>query len=160
VVSYTRICAITAFFAGFDDRCTLRYAAPHGTAGDFNCDAPGSDKRFGFLLPPVNLQTPIVAVFEIAIDSLARATLRPEFDGYRLSLGGIGLAAHTQFLTYHGEVEYADICTDNDAAGDACAAQIAVLKKRVRSMRSKPPQGKDWADCLCQKISAGGHGAS
>jgi hypothetical protein len=135
-------------FVGFDDRCTPRCAALLGTVGDFKCDAPGSDKWFGFLLPPVNLQTPIIAVFESAIDSLAHATLRPEIGGYRLSLGGIGLAALTQFLAYHGEVEYAEVCTDNDEAGNACAAQIAGLKKRVRAMRSKPPQGKDWTDCL------------
>jgi hypothetical protein len=135
-------------FVGFDDSGTPRYAALRGTVGDFKHDVAGSDKRHNFLLPPVNTNTPIVAVFESAIDSLAHATLRSEFDGYRLSLGGVALSALVQFLTLHGEVGYVDVCTDNDEAGDACAAQIAGLKKRVRSMRCKPPRGKDWADCL------------
>jgi hypothetical protein len=135
-------------FVGFDDSETPRYAALRGTVGDFKHEVAGSDKWHNFLLPPVNPNTPIVAVFESAIDSLAHATLRPEFDGYRLSLGGVALAALLQFLTLDSEVGYVDVCTDNDEAGDACAAQIAGLKKRVRSMRCKPPRGKDWTNCL------------
>jgi hypothetical protein len=87
-------------------------------------------------------------VFESAIDALAHATLRPDWGGYRLSLGGVALTALVQFLAFRGDVRYADVCTDNDGAGDACAAQIAGLKKRVQAMRCKPPMGKDWADCL------------
>jgi hypothetical protein len=135
-------------FVGFDEGGVPRYATMRGTFGDFKCDAPGSDKRFNFFLPPVNPHTPIVAVFESAIDVLSHAALRPDFDGWHLSLGGVSLAALTQFLTLHGEIGYVDVCTDNDAAGDACAAQIDGLKKRVKAMRIKPPYGKDWNDSL------------
>ena len=135
-------------FVGFDCGGTPRYAALRGTYGDFRGEAAGSDKRFGFLLPPVNPKSSVVAVFEGAIDALAHATLRPEFNGCRLSLGGVSLAALVQFLALHSEVGYAEVCTDNYEAGDACAEQIAAMKKRIRTMRVKPPRGKDWADCL------------
>jgi hypothetical protein len=135
-------------FVGFDGNSQPRYAALRGTYGDFKGEAPGSNKRYGFLLPPVNPNSPIVAVFESAIDSLAHATLCPDWSGYRLSLGGVSLAALTQFLALHGDVRYVDVCTDNDEAGDDCAEQIAGLHKRVQVRRVTPPTGKDWNDCL------------
>jgi len=135
-------------FVGFDGGGIPRYAALRGTYGDFKGEVYGSDKRFSFLLPPVNLKSPIIAVFESAVDALAHATLRPEFSGCRLSLGGVSLTALAQFLTFHGNINYIYVCTDNDETGDACAERIARLHKRIRALREKPPIGKDWADCL------------
>jgi hypothetical protein len=40
-------------FVGFDDVGKPRYAALRGTYGDFKGEVPGSDKRYGFLLPPM-----------------------------------------------------------------------------------------------------------
>jgi hypothetical protein len=134
-------------FVGFDGSGVPRYAALRGTYGDFKGEAPGSDKRYSFLLPQVK-PCNTAAVFESATDALAHATLHPDWGGCRLSLGGVSLAALFQFLTNHGEVRYLDVCTDNDEAGDACAEQIAGLSKRIKAIRSKPPMGKDWADCL------------
>jgi hypothetical protein len=42
-----------------------------GTIGDFKRDADGSDKRFGFILPPINGGSDTVAVFESPVDALS-----------------------------------------------------------------------------------------
>jgi hypothetical protein len=88
-----------------------------------------------------------VGGFESPIDILSHKTLQPDYDGYRLSLGGTVLAALAQFLAFSSDVRYLDVCTDNDAAGDACAARIAGLKG-VTAIRCKPPRGKDWNESL------------
>ena len=63
-------------FIGRDEHGKAKFAALRGTLGDFKRDADGSDKRFGFCLPPVNPQSNIVFVFESPIDLLSFDTLR------------------------------------------------------------------------------------
>jgi len=91
-------------FVGRDEHGKAKFAALRGTLGDFKRDADGSDKRFGFCLPPVNPQSNTVYVFESPIDLLSFDTLRKlghieekdAQDGWRLSLGGTAMAALTQ----------------------------------------------------------------
>jgi hypothetical protein len=110
-----------AVFVGRDDKGKARYATLRGTAGDswgtvpFKRDADGSDKRFGFVLPPLNPKSDTVSVFESAVDCLSHQMLYPGFGGWRLSLGCTAPAALTNFLERHGEVKNCIVCTDNDA---------------------------------------------
>ncbi|MDR1329906.1 MAG: DUF3991 domain-containing protein, partial [Oscillospiraceae bacterium] len=58
-------------FIGRDDDGRARFAALRGTKGNFKRDADGSDKRFGFTLPPVAPGANMTAVFESPIDALS-----------------------------------------------------------------------------------------
>jgi len=141
-------------FVGRDDRRVAgdgmgkaRYAALRGTTGDFKRDADGSDKRFGFALPPSDLHSDTVAVFESPVDALSHQMLCPDFSGWRLSLGCTALSALTNFLERHKDVTNCIVCTDADEAGDRAAAKIAGLQGIFVS-RFLPPAGKDWNDAL------------
>ncbi len=139
-------------FIGRDERGKARFAALRGTFGDFKCDAAGSDKQFGFLIPPGNMESAAVAIFESAVDALSHQTLClqghiPTFDGWRLSLGGTAMAALTRFLAYHPQVSHCVVCTDNDKTGELFAAKVAGISG-VTNARSPPPVGKDWNDAL------------
>jgi hypothetical protein len=136
-------------FVGYDGKLTPRYAALRGTYGNFKREVSGSDKRYGFLLPPVNSDCQLVAVFESPIDALSHKTLCPEYDCWRLSLGGTALTALVQFLTLHPDIRWIDVCTDNDDTGNACFERIKSLNG-VYVLRCKPPCGKDWNESLCE----------
>jgi len=139
-------------FTGKDENGKTRFAALRGTTSAFKCDADGSDKRYGFVLPPENLNSHKVAIFESPIDSLSHQTMSkqgliPEFDGWRLSLGGTSDLALRHFLETHGEVNHCLICTDNDEAGNAVADKIATIPC-ITFERSLPIIGNDWNDAL------------
>jgi len=145
-------------FVGRDEHGKARFAAQRGLAGDFKCDVDGSDKRFGFVLPPDfgkpnhSINSRNVAVFEAPIDTLSHKVMceqgfLPPFNGWRLSLGGTSLLALTRFLEQHPEIESCVICTDNDLAGEMAAAKIAETV-RVRVGGAVPPIGDDWNTAL------------
>ncbi|MDR2654904.1 MAG: DUF3991 domain-containing protein, partial [Oscillospiraceae bacterium] len=110
-------------FVGRDEHNKARFAAIRGTMGDFKRDADGSDKRFGFALPPDNPRSAAVMVFESPIDLFSYDTLCEmgsveKADAWRLSLGGTSMVALTHFLEAHrGEIAEVVVCTDNDEAG-------------------------------------------
>ena len=147
-----------AVFVGRDDKGKAHYAAMRGTIGNFKRDADGSDKHFGFVLPPINKGSDTVAVFESAVDALSHQSLCLDFDGWRLSLGCTALAALTNFLERHGNVNSVLVCTDKDKAGNIAAAKIAELQLQdlsqvtsqgISVVRLLPPDGKkDWNDAL------------
>lgn len=144
-----------AVFVGRDDKGKVQYATIRGTMGDsqetvpFKRDADGSDKRFGFALPPSFPNSDTVAVFESAVDCLSHQTIYPQFDGWRLSLGGTSLAALTNFFERHREVTHFIVCTDNDRAGNLAASKAAAEFPGITVSRSLPPAGhKDWNDAL------------
>ena len=142
-----------AVFVGRDENGKARYATLRGTTGDFKRDADGSDKRYGFILPPTGGGRDSVAVFESAVDALSHQTLCPEFGGWRLSLGCTALVALTKFLERHEEVRNVAVCTDNDKAGNAAAARIA-KQPDIAVARFLPPDGsKDWNDALMAQRS-------
>jgi hypothetical protein len=154
-------------FVGRDSGGKARFAALRGTSGGFMRDADGSDKRFGFDIPPAAAggrrpaggraasDSGAVAVFESPIDALSFQTLCPEIDVWRLSLGGTSLAALRGFLERHAGVTVVIACTDNDEAGNMAAAEMAGLPG-ISAMRALPPGGrKDWNEAL----QAAGSGA-
>jgi hypothetical protein len=140
-------------FVGRDDKGKAHFASMRGTVGDFKRDADGSDKRFGFTLPPSDPRSDTVAIFESGVDALSHQMLCPDFDGWRLSLGCTALSALTNFLERHKGVINCIACTDDDEAGDRAAGKIAGLQG-ISVSRLLPPAGKDWNDALLSIGSA------
>jgi hypothetical protein len=137
-------------FVGRDENGKAKFTALRGTTDDFKCDTDGSDKSYGFCLPPKDRNCKNAVIFESPIDALSHKVLFPEVDSYRLSLGCTALAALTRFLETHPEIESISVCTDNDEAGNLAANKIAELPG-YSVTRSIPPAGKDWNETL-QKI--------
>jgi len=136
-----------AVFVGRDANGKARYATLRGTRNDFKRDADGSDKQYGFVLPPMHGYSNSVACFESPVDALSHQSLRTEFEGWRLSLGCTALAALTNFLQRYSEVNTVYACTDNDDAGNRAAKKISELP-HIEAVRILPPAGKDWNDAL------------
>jgi hypothetical protein len=139
-------------FLGRDERGKARYAAQRGTASSLKIDAEGSDKRYGFTLPPADPTSKEISIFESPIDALSHATLCkqgfiPPFDGWRLALGGTSILALTHFLEHHPEVARCIVCTDNDEAGEIAATKIAEIPC-VDCARAPPSLGNDWNEAL------------
>ena len=140
-------------FIGRDDKGKARFASLRGTIGEFKRDVSGSDKRFAFLLPPINHISDTVAVFESPIDALSHQCLYPNSNLWRISLGGTALASLTNFLDRHKGISGCIICTDADEPGNIAAAKIAGIKG-IQSKRMLPPKGKnDWNDVLMANIA-------
>ena len=141
-----------AVFLGKDEHGKTQFAAMRSTIGNFKCDATGSDKKYGFILPPNEPNSPKIAVFESAIDSMSHFTLCkrgniPDYNGWRLSLGGTCIVTLHHFLERHPEINHCVICTDNDEAGNNVAEKIA-KELSIKTERSPHMQGKDWNDTL------------
>lgn len=139
-------------FVGRDETGKARYATMRGTVGEFKRDADGSDKRFGFVLPPVKPHCSTVAVFESPVDVLSYKTLYPGLDEWLLSLGGTSLHALTYFTDTHDDISKIIACTDNDDAGNRTANRIRKLQGFVVT-RLVPLTGKDWNDSLIAAIN-------
>ena len=143
-------------FVGRDERGKAKFAAMRGTRDDFKCDADGSDKRFGFVLPPDfakpnhSINSSRLMVFESPIDALSHKALHPHVNGWRLSLGGTALMAMMQFLEMHPEISRIVACTDNDEAGNDAAEKIrdTVEGFGLKYDRTLPDSGNDWNEAL------------
>ena len=143
-------------FVGRDERGKARFAAMRGTVDDFKCDADGSDKRFGFLLPPDfakpnhSINSSRLMVFESPIDALSHKDMHPGKNGWRLSLGGTALVAMMQFLDMHPEISRIIACTDNDEAGNLAAEKICDTAEifGIKYERILPNSGNDWNEAL------------
>ena len=148
-----------AVFVGKDPSGTPRFACARGTLGNFRGDVAGSDKRFGFLLPPVSpAECSHLAVFESPIDALSHAELTGE-DCHRLSLAGTTPLALMQFLEethVRGQPKITGIslCLDNDAAGIAGMDAIEKLLlqdgrfSHIIITRDPATIGKDYNEAL------------
>jgi len=141
-----------AVFTGKDEQGKIKFAALRDTHGDFKRDVEGSDKRYGFTILPSNPDSQSVMLFESPIDCLSHQTLCkcgdiPDFDGWRLSLGGTASVAAHYFLSQHPEVSHCIIATDNDEAGHKIAQTLAT-EISVTTQRILPLHGKDWNDTL------------
>lgn len=160
-------------FKGKDENGKTRYAAVRSISSGFKGDAEGSDKKCSFLLPPLNADSNAIAIFESAVDSLSHQTMCkrghiPQFDGWRLSLGGTSVLGLAYFLETHRQVTHCLICTDSDEAGDKAAMRIAELPD-ITSERLPPPIGTDWneavfamrkaeySQCIAAKKTGTGH---
>jgi hypothetical protein len=135
-------------FVGRDDSGKARFASMRGTVGDFKRDVDGSDKRFGFAIPPKDGWSDTAIAYESPVDALSHQTMSPESNCWRLSLGCTAIVALTNFLERHSEVKSVVVCTDNDKAGNISAVKIAKLQG-ISVVRSLPPDDhKDWNDAL------------
>lgn len=158
-----------ATFVGYDRISHLpKYANVRGINGDFKGDAPGSDKRYSFLL---KAESPCeeVHICEAAIDVLSYATLlKMQGKNYKelhiLSLGGVQIPrkdtevssktpiALEQFLKDFPEVKRIVLHLDNDRAGRLATQTI---KKNLWYMAviDKPPlYGKDVNNELTTRL--------
>jgi hypothetical protein len=145
-------------FLGKNEEGKVRFGCMRSTTGTFRRDVDGSDKRFGFLQPPIESLSRNIACFEAAIDALSHQTLCrkgiEEWDGWRLALSGGSLLALIYFLEHHPNVNNVFVCTDVDAAGQKVADKITALPttdavfKRVSVKQYPPLYGKDWNDAL------------
>lgn len=153
-------------FVGNDAKGHIRYAMLRGTYRDFKQEIESSDKRFGFVLPPLSEPCSRLVVAESPIDALSVAQLRKfQFENWRdcayLSLGCTAARALLQYLHDHPAVEVVDICIDNDEAGVKGTAKLrkAVLEdetlkgRNIRMTCCPPPKryGKDYNNMLVAK---------
>ena len=156
-----------AVFVGRDESGLPRYAALRGTFPNartvFKSEAIGSDKRYGFCIPPQAATTKI-AIYEAAPDAMAHASLEADsFGKWRLSLGGIYApqpdargqikpmkppVALERFLSQHPEITDIEVCFDNDAPGRAAAEQIVLLYGEHYNVKQNLPtiENADYAD--------------
>ena len=143
-----------AVFLGYDNEGEVRYGALRGTISDFKSELKNSDKRFCFSIKP-KIPNNILHVFESAIDALSYATILKmsavNWEKYNyLSLGGRSPKALLQFLTDNPQVEYIELCLDNDEAGRLAMEKIVqTLDERLVVKLSPPPVGKDFNEFLC-----------
>ena len=146
-------------FVGKDENGKARFACERGIVEDLKKDVYGSNKQYGFCLPP---KAPnghggsVLALFESPADSMAHASIhdmgQTGWDGHRLSLGGVSSAALYGFLECNPQITNIQLCLDNDKAGhDATNRIITELLSDKRYSHIKitiapPPIGKDFAD--------------
>jgi hypothetical protein len=155
-----------AVFVGYDRTGEARYAALRGTQGTFKGEAPGSDKRFSFLLMG-RPETEKVHLFESAIDALSYAALlqrsgRDWTQVTLLSLAGVYRTkrsdvvpiALSRFLEEYPGVQTILLHLDNDETGRGAAAGILCgLGDRYQVLDRPPTQGKDVNDYLMRQLA-------
>lgn len=134
-----------------------KYAAERSTHGDMKKDVAGSDKQYGFNIPPDNPST-YLAVFESPIDALSHKDLigiaGTDWDGHRLSLGGVASKALDKFLEQNPDISHIWLCLDKDKAGHEATKRIIdeILQDSRHGDKkitvSIPPMGKDWGNSL------------
>ena len=155
-------------FLGMDRDGKARYANLRGIYSDFKGEAPGSDKRFSFNIPPAQGSTTL-HLFESAIDLLSYATLEM-LDGrdwhrdHLLSLAGVYQPkkemqesstplALKQYLSDHPEVKNIDLRLDNDGPGRLATETLqAILPKDYTVAPRLPPKGKDYNDTVKMRL--------
>jgi len=144
-----------AVFLGKDEYGKTRFAALRSTTTTFKQDTTGSDKTYGFVIPPDNISTHAVAVFESPIEALSHQTLclqgyMPSFDGWRLSLSGISMSGLKHFLKQNPNITHCIVGTNNDDVGNKAMEQVQKLEesKGLTVTRAMPSQGDDWNKAL------------
>ena len=151
-------------FLGKDPQGVPKYAALRGIydyGKPFKREAPGSQKQYGFCIPPMQPGT-IVAVFEAAIDAMAEMTLCGDAaDKYRLSLGGVSSSgkeplALQEFLRQHPEITTIELRLDNDAKGRMASVGIQNLYREKYQVCDLPPniENGDYADMAKNNLMA------
>ena len=151
-------------FLGKDPQGVPKYAALRGIydyGKPFKREAPGSQKQYGFYIPPMQPGT-TVAVFEAAIDAMAEMTLCGDAaDKYRLSLGGVSSSgkeplALQEFLRQHPEITTIELRLDNDAKGRMASVNIQNLYREKYQVCDLPPniENGDYADMAKNNLMA------
>ena len=144
-------------FVGFDGD-KPKYACVRSTSGDIKKDIKNADKRYSFVLPPKNTESHNLTIFESATDVLSHASIYEmsgkEWDGHRLSLGGVSSLALIGFLERNTQVNNLYISLDNDTAGKDATDRIIkeILSDRrfshIKITVAPPPLGKDFNDTV------------
>ena len=144
-------------FVGYDGDKPA-FACERGTRDGLKKDISGSDKRFSFVTPPFNPNRRNLACFESPVDALSHDMIHKldgdKWDGFRLSLGGVGSAALISFLERNPQIENIRLCLDNDKAGKEATNRIIrelLSDKRYSHLKitvAPPPIGKDYNDTL------------
>jgi len=134
------------------------FACERGTKDGYKKDVLGSNKAYSFVLPPSNPDSQNLACFESAVDSISHACIHNidgnKWDGYRLSLGGVGSIALISFLERNPQIKNVRLSLDSDKAGIEATNRIIrelLSDKRFSHLRitvSPPPVGKDYSDTL------------
>ena len=151
-------------FLGKNAQGVPKYAALRGIydyGKPFKREAPGSQKQYGFCIPPMQPGT-TVAVFEAAIDAMAEMTLCGDAaDKYRLSLGGVSSSgkeplALQEFLRQHPEITTIELRLDNDAKGRMASVNIQNLYREKYQVCDLPPdiENGDYADMAKNNLMA------
>ena len=143
-------------FVGRDECGKARFASMRGTSSGFRRDADGSEKCYGFVLPPDfakpnhSMYSRNLMVFESPIDALSHKVLHPNLNGWRLSLGCTALPAMTHFLDTNPNIGRIIACTDNDSAGNLAAEKIREIAEELglKYRRDLPECGNDWNENL------------
>jgi hypothetical protein len=143
-------------FVGRDEAGIARFAHMRGIHEKYHRDADGSDKRFSFILPSKNRTSTALALFEAPVDTLSHACLFPEFEGDRLSLGGVSDVALMALLERNPCIREISLCLDNDDAGQVAARKIhdalAASHPDIAVTMDPPTTGKDYNDQLLHAI--------
>lgn len=151
-------------FLGKDPQGVPKYAALRGIYNygkPFKREAPGSQKQYGFCIPPMQPGT-TVSVFEAAIDAMAEMTLCGDAaDKYRLSLGGVSSSgkeplALQEFLRQHPEITTIELRLDNDAKGRMASVGIRKIYADRYTVHDLPPniENGDYADMAKNNLMA------
>ena len=147
----------SCIFVGYDDN-KPRFACERGIRDKRKQDISGSDKRFSFVLPPKTQDSSNLAVYESAIDILSHVSIHKlygnKWDGYRLSLSGVGSVAVMSFLERNPQIENVLMCLDCDTAGKEATSRIIrglLSDKRFSHLKitvAHPSYGNDYSDTL------------
>lgn len=111
-------------------------------------DARGSKKEFRFRIE--NPTNKLVNVFESEIDILSYLSMQDKYarnENY-VSLGGVTDKAIIAFLENRDDIEYVNICTDNDEAGHKFARELSQKLGRNYHVTREVPIGKDFNEDL------------
>jgi len=145
-------------FVGYDNQQNPKFACERATDSDFKKDVFGSNKAYSFCMPPVSSDSNRVYVFEGVIDCISHASIAQiggtDWDGHRLSLGGVSAVALKTFLENNPQVTQVYLGLDNDAPGKNATERIIkeVLENdslnHVNIYVAPPPVGKDYNDTL------------
>lgn len=134
---------------------------PRPGQAPYKRDAPGSDKRYGWLLKSPMQEASEVRVFEGAIDAASDASLSAMRSGEqwrsepvdRLSLEGLGIQPLENYLKNHPQVQQVTLMLDGDEPGRRGAETIS---QKLEAMGYKPviqtpSMGmKDWNEVLIE----------
>ena len=121
-------------------------------------DVFGSDKRYNFCIPAKDRSSKNLAVFESPIDALAHYELcrlqEKDWDGYRLSLGGVGDTALKSFIERNPNITDIQLCLDADDVGTKACTKITkeLIENKMGKGKNisvqKPKKGKDYTEYL------------
>lgn len=152
-------------FVGKNMDNIIKYATLRGTGERFVQDVCGSEKKYGFSIPPRENASKSLLIFESPIDALSQATIDKQSGfqlswncPHRLSLGGTSLMALVQYLKDHTGITNVGICLDNDEPGQKAANKIKDLlensnnRKYTAAILAPSTDGKDYNDLLIEQI--------